>query len=169
MDGLPVKNDKICLITTCINAFIFVLMLIGVLLIIINPFDFDAILRKAGEIITGAEADRITGGYEVLGGLGLGLLGIFGIMAVIVVIAIIIFVMLLMLPGIISGIVAYVRYKKHQIDGFKTDSVIKIITNGILTFLCVASISKAQPWWIMAALLPASVVFLSICSLQMKA
>lgn len=125
-------------------------------------------MQKAGDMINGSVSDSITAGYEVLGGLFLGLVGSLGYLFILVLILMAVAVVVLLVPGIVSGVIAKRKYKKTGEDVFRTDCILKIIGNGILALFCLKSFDFKYPTWLLFALVPVIVTGLCIWSLVMK-
>ena len=163
------KRSKYSLITTILNSAFGVVVLVLLFVEGAMLFGVSKAFGISGETISEASNHDLTGGYEVLGGLAIGILGALGAMALIGIIFVSIAVLLMLIATIIVGLVSRSSYRNNKPVKFVADSVVKIVVDGLIAIVCILSASVRQPFWIITALVPATVVVLCIISLCEKA
>lgn len=159
------KKSHISFITTVLNAIFGGIDLIFIVAAVYALTNVSDVFDVAGKTITEAGNHDLTGGYEVIGGLGLGALGVLGVFAIILIIFVAIVILLMILSTIVVGLVSRSKYKKNEPIKFIADAVVKLVVDGIIAIVSVSSISMSQPWWIVVSVVPVAVVVLCIISI----
>lgn len=162
------KRLEYSFITTILNSVFGAGVLFTLLSKIFALLGLGKVLEISGKTITEAGKHDLTGGYEVLGGLAIGILGALGTVALTVIIIASIVVLLMLISTIIVGLVLRSNYKNGKPVDFTADSIVKIIIDGLIAVVCISFISIRQPFWILIAIVPTAVVVLCIISLCTK-
>ena len=161
---------KVSLATTIIDVLMCILGGIGIIVSIVYIHMIDDGFAAVSSFMNRINPDSVTAGYEVIGGL-FGYLGtgIFGLlMGILLVMSMGLFV-LTFIPSI-SGLICLSRYKKvfnikEMFKPVRVDSIIKIISNGLLCVIIVFSAMDSRSFdlsALTALILPMAAAGLSI-------
>lgn len=162
------KKVTISILTTVLDAVFLLFAILGLSLVAYLLNGSDALFITAADLINGITPESITGGYEILAGLGIGLLGSLGYGMVAVLIATVLFVVAFMLPCIITGLISVIRYRKKGKGVFLADSIVKLISNGLLSCLCLTVWGKEREIWLAIAVIPLLDFILCIIAISIK-
>ena len=155
---------KVSLATTIIDVLMCILGGIGIIVSIVYIHMIDDGFAAVSSFMNRINPDSVTAGYEVIGGTG-----IFGLlMGILLVMSMGLFV-LTFIPSI-SGLICLSRYKKvfnikEMFKPVRVDSIIKIISNGLLCVIIVFSAMDSRSFdlsALTALILPMAAAGLSI-------
>jgi len=142
-----------------------IIRIIVLIKIILQSVD---LLKMSGASIDEEQTQVLSPLEELFEEFAFGALQHLGAFIIVVALICIVFLTGLVVITIITGVIAHSNYNKMMVDNFMGDSITKIIIDSIFSYYCVTNIITTQPWWIIIAILPITVVVLCIVSLCIK-
>ncbi|MGN0150955.1 MAG: hypothetical protein ACI39Q_00655 [Wujia sp.] len=118
------------------------------------------LIGESADMVSNAREHNLTGGYEMMFGMGGGFVGFMGSIIGMVMLSVTIFLLVLMLIITIHGVIVCVKASKRfvidknkYVKAYKRDSIVKIIIHGLFAFIVFASVFTVDSPSVMAILI----------------